>query len=374
MAGGKNLALKYAKQVDERFHRESQAMMALNNNYEFTGVETVKVYSIPVVAMTDYKRSGANRYGTPNDLTRNVQTMTVRKDRAFTFIIDKGDKIQSQMVSDAGKALSRQIREVCVPEFDSYVFRTLASTATARGAFSSEAITKSNAYEKFLAGMEYLGDRNVPDKGRVCFCSYRFANFLKQDSAFMKYGDASQQMLIKGVIGEVDGCKIVKVPASRLPAGAAFILTHPIAATGPKQLEDYKIHDNPPGISGWLVEGRLIYDCFVLNEKADAVYYHGSQPVIKNLIVITAATDTGKSTILVNSDMEGAKRYYVTAAKQSDLTALTYGSAITTSAWTELTSNGMEITPTGGHAYIRVVEVDAEDKPVASGDSVLNIG
>ena len=162
MAGGKNLASKFSKQIDERFARESQAMMALNNNYEFTGVETVKVYSIPVVAMTDYKRAGANRYGTPNDLTRNVQTLTVKRDRAFTFIIDKGDKLQSQMVSDAGKALSRQIREVCVPEFDSYVFNTLAAAATARGALDNTAATKENAYELFLNGQEYLGNRNVP--------------------------------------------------------------------------------------------------------------------------------------------------------------------------------------------------------------------
>ena len=74
MAGGMNLASKYAPEVDERFYRESQAVLALNNNYKFTGVQTVNVYSIPVVPMTDYKRSGANRYGTPNDLTRNVQT------------------------------------------------------------------------------------------------------------------------------------------------------------------------------------------------------------------------------------------------------------------------------------------------------------
>ena len=121
------------------------------------------------------------------------------------------------------------------------VFNTLAASATARGAIDNTAATKENAYELFLNGQEYLGNRNVPDKGRVCFCSYRFANLLKQDSAFMKYGDASQQMLIKGVIGEVDGCKIVKVPSSRLPAGAAFLLTHPVAATAPKQLEDYKI-------------------------------------------------------------------------------------------------------------------------------------
>lgn len=375
MAGGKNLASKYSKTVDERFARESQAMMALNNDYEFTGVETVKVYSIPVVPMVDYKRAGANRYGTPNDLTRNVQTMTVNRDRAFSFIIDKGDKIQSMMVSDAGKALARQIREVWVPEYDSYVFATLAAAATARGNYAKTAITKANAYEQFLNGMEALGNANVPDQGRVCFCSYRFANLLKQDSAFMKYGNASQEMLIKGVIGEVDGCKIVKVPSSRLPAGCAFIITHPIAATGPKQLEDYKIHDNPPGISGWLCEGRVIYDCFVLNEKAKAVYYHGSQEVLKILNVSTAATDTGKTTILIEpGSLEGTKRYYQTAADAAALTAVTYGTAITAASWTELTSNGLEITPTSGHTVVRVIEVDASNKPIASGDAVINIG
>ena len=62
-----------------------------------------------------------------------------------------------------------------------------------------------------LDGARQLGNQNVPDKGRVCFCSCKFANLLKQDSAFMRYGDAAQQMLIRGVIGEVDGCKIVKV-------------------------------------------------------------------------------------------------------------------------------------------------------------------
>ena len=369
---GINLATKYAKSVDERFHRESQAMLALNDNYEFTGAETVKVYSIPVVAMTDYKRTGTNRYGDPNDLARNVQSMTVKKDRAFTFIIDKGDKIQSQMVSDAGKALARQIREVCVPEFDTYVFKTLAAAATDRGATADTVITKDNAYEMFLNGMEWLGNRNVPDKGRVCFCTYKFANYLKQDSAFMKYGDSSQKMLVKGVIGEVDGCKIVKVPANRLPAGCAFLIAHPNAATAPKQLNDYKIHENPPGISGWLVEGRLIFDCFVLNEKADAVYYHCSQAVLKDLIVGTAATGMEESTVLVHSELEGENRWYITAATVGQLPTVTYGTAVDTSGWTQLKGASAVVNYEQGDKFIRVVELDAGGKPVAVGTNVLN--
>lgn len=271
-----NFAQLFAQKIDERFSRESQAAMALNNDYKFTGVKTVNVYSIPVVAMTDYQRTGSNRYGTPDDLGTNVQALTITKDRAWTFIIDKGDKIQSQMVLDAGKAVSRQLREVVIPEYDKHVFHTLAKAATAKGNTASTAATKTNAYELFLAGQEKLGDANVPDAGRVAFCSYKFANLLKQDSSFMKYSNLSQEMVVKGIMGEVDGVKIVKVPASRLPEGCSFILTHPVAATAPKQLSEYKIHEDAPGISGWLCEGRFIYDAFVLNEKANAIYYHGT--------------------------------------------------------------------------------------------------
>lgn len=190
----------------------------------------------------------------------------------------------------------------------------------------------------------------------------------------MKYGDKSQELLEKGVIGEVDGCKIVKVPASHLPAGAAFIITHSIAATAPKQLEEYKIHDNPPGISGWLIEGRFIYDCFVLNEKSNAIYYHGGQSIMKTLNVVTAPSDSGKTTIVVNAAKEGEKRYYMTAAAPSGLTALTYGTAITAADWTALTAASTEIAPTAGHTVVRVVEADAAGKPIAFGDAILNIG
>ena len=37
--------------------------------------------------------------------------------------------------------------------------------------------------------------------------------------------------------------------------------------------EDYTIHENPPGISGSLVEGRICYGAFVLDNKVKAIYY-----------------------------------------------------------------------------------------------------
>ena len=365
MAESRNLASKYAKQVDERFNRESQAMLAVNDDHDFVGVKTVNIYSLPTVAMVDYTRSGSHRYGVPDDLTRNVQTMTLQRDRAFTFIIDKGDKLQSQMVSDAGKALNRQLKEVWAPEFDAYVFRKLAATATQRGNYSTEPVTRDNAYELFLSAMEKLGNKNVPEKGRVAFCSYQFTNMLKLDPAFVKTGDSSQEMLAKGVIGEVDGCKIVRVPSSKLPSGCAFLITHKCAATAPKQLEEYKTHNNPPGISGWLVEGRVIYDCFVLREKADAIWYHGAQAVLRNLDVTAADLGDGTCKVLVNPEAESGCSWYYKVGEAAE--AVTYEQAV--SGWDKLAYSGAVVSADGG--VITVVEADGEGKARAVGTVVL---
>lgn len=372
-----NLAEKFSPKVDERFQRESFASGVVGSAYEFNGVKSVNVYSVPTAPMHDYNRhpgsAGTDRYGNAIDLQASIQKMEITRDRSFSFIIDQGDKLQSQMVMDANKALSRQINEVCIPEYDAYVFTTLAAKASALGNMSSTKPTKNNAYELFLAGQEFLGDHMAPDKGRMAVCSYNYANLLAQDPAFVRYGDMSQRMLTTGVIGEVDGVQIKRVPSSRLPNGCSCILTHPYASVAPEQLRDYKIHDNPPGISGWKVEGRLIYDCFILDNKVNGIYYIGGSGVLRTLDVQTAPSVTvGKSILLVAPSAEsGNSWYFKTGTAKTDVV---FGTAITTSEWTKLDASGTEITPTSSHTIVQVVEVDSTNKPVGHGIAKLNIG
>jgi hypothetical protein len=221
--------------------------------------------------------------------------------------------------------------------------------------------------------MEVLGNHDVPDKGRVCFCSYRFANLIKQDPAFMKGAETSQDMILRGVMGEVDGCRIVKVPSGRLPAGAAFLITHPMAAIGPKQLEEYKIHDNPPGISGWLVEGRFIYDCFVLEEKGDALYYLGAQEVLKYIDVLTAVSNAAndQTIVLINTEADtGHSFVYKAYASSGAAPEVAPGQALTD--WTAVKS-GDAVAPGDGMSMIMVAEVDADKKAVGTGTAKINM-
>ena len=85
--------------------------------------------------------------------------------------------------------------------------------------------------------------------------------------------DIGNDMRLKGVIGLLDGLTILKVPAARLPKQFGFMIAHPVATVAPTKLEEYRIHQDPPGISGSLVEGRICYDAFVLDNKKKAIYY-----------------------------------------------------------------------------------------------------
>lgn len=270
-----NYASKYAHKIDEKFTRESITSPAVSNDFDFVGVKTVNVYTIPTAPMNDYTVSGTSRYGAPSELENTVQEMTMSKDRSFTFTIDRGTYNDTQMSNAAGAALQRQLREVVVPEIDKYRFEKLVGGAAASSIVTGS-VTKNNAYDIFLTGAAALIDANVPLTGTTAFVSSNFYKYIKEDSSFIRNSDMAQDMLVKGQVGMVDGIPVVVVPTSYLPKNTELIITNQAALVSPVKLSEYKIHDNPPGINGWLVEGRVYYDAFVLNNKKNAIYVYKS--------------------------------------------------------------------------------------------------
>ena len=110
----------------------------------------------------------------------------------------------------------------------------------------------------------------------MAYISPAFYKAIKQDETFIKASDVAQEMLVRGMVGMVDGIRLITVPTSYLPENTMFMVTHPVATVAPVKLADYQVHDNPPGINGWLVEGRIYYDAFVLNNKKNIIYVHNT--------------------------------------------------------------------------------------------------
>lgn len=270
-----NLAEKFLPYVDEKFTQESKKSMLTNNDFDWSGAHTVKIYKVSTSAMNDYDRAGTgstnSRYGTVAGLDATTEEFTLKKDRSFTFAIDKLDTDETVSQLKAASALERQVREVVIPEVDSYVYNVMCTNAGTKA--TAKALTKSNIYTEILAGNQVLDDSDVPETGRVLLVTPATYTLMKQCTDITMETDIGNELRLKGVIGMLDGCTVIKVPSSRLPEKFGFMLAHPCATVAPTKLEDYKTHEDPPGISGSLVEGRINYDAFVLDNKAKAIYY-----------------------------------------------------------------------------------------------------
>ena len=272
-----NLVTKFQPYVDEIFKKESKKALVTNQDFDWTGAHTVKVYKISTGSMNDYDRAGTgsgvtgSRFGAVESLDATTEEFTLKKDRSFTFAIDKLDSDETAQQLAASTALARQQREVVIPEIASYVYGVMAAGAGTKP--KAVVLTPENIYDEITKGTNTLDNAEVPDESRVIIVSPDVYRLMKKSKDIVMETDIDSNLRKQGVVSNLDGAAVIKVPASRLPKNCGFILCHPSATVAPTKLEDYRVHQDPPGISGSLVEGRVCYDAFVLDNKKMAIYY-----------------------------------------------------------------------------------------------------
>lgn len=277
MANTINLVTAFRPLVDEKFSSESKKALLTNNDYDWTGAHSIKVYKVSTSDMNDYDRAGANtaknwsRFGPVAGLDATTEEMTLKKDRSFTFAIDKLDEDETAGQLQAASALARQLREKVISEIDTYVYGVMCNGAGNKPA--ATALTAENICGEIFKANTALDNSEVPETGRIIVVTPDIYLLMKQSKDIFLETDVAENMRLHGVIAQLDGAQIIKVPANRLPDKFGFMIAHPVATVAPTKLEDYRIHQDPPGISGDLVEGRVCYDAFVLENKAKAIYY-----------------------------------------------------------------------------------------------------
>lgn len=277
------LAIKFAPYVDEIFTAESKLSLLTNQDFDWTGAHTVKVYKIGTGTMNDYGRNGVagdnwSRYGKVESLSATTEEFTLKKDRSFTFAIDALDTDETAQTLAASTALARQQREVIIPEVDSYTYDVMSSGAGTKPA--AVTLTAENIYTEIIKANSALDNALVPETGRSIVVTPDVYVLMKQSKDIVMDTDIGNDLRLKGVISNLDGLNVIKVPASRLPEDFGFMVAHPCATVTPTKLESYNTHQNPPGINGQLVEGRIVYDAFVLDNKKKAIYYQQNKAAV----------------------------------------------------------------------------------------------
>ncbi len=275
-----DLVTSFRPYVDEQFKAESKKSLVTNSDFDWTGAHTIKVYKVSTSKMNDYQRTGkadGSRYGEIDNLDAVTEEMTLKKDRSFTFTIDKLDEDETGRALQAASALARQVREVVIPEVDSYVYMVMAENAGVKP--EPVQLTVNNIYDEITNATESMDDNEVLEDGRQLIVTPRTYRLMKKSPDIVLNTDMGEDLRIRGVVANLDGMNVVKVPSKRLPQNFGFMVCHPVATVAPTRLEDYKVHKDPPGISGSLVEGRVCYDAFVLDNKVNAIYYQAETEI-----------------------------------------------------------------------------------------------
>ena len=276
------LVEKYLPYVDEQFATESKKEYLTNQDFSFAGAHSVKIYKISTGKMNDYGRTGAtggnwSRYGAVESLNATTERKELTMDRSFTFAIDTLDTEETEGQLEAASALARQVREVVIPEVDTYTLGVMCENAGIKP--DAIELTSTNIFDEIFAAGSKMDEAEVPDTERILVVTPETILKMKQSKdASGRYQEMTNAVLDEakrklGFIGYLDGMDVLKVPASRLPENFGFMVVHPCATVAPTKLESFKTHNNPPGISGALIEGRIVYDAFVLDNKAKAIYY-----------------------------------------------------------------------------------------------------
>ena len=155
-----------------------------------------------------------------------------------------------------------------------YTYGVMCTNAGTKPA--AVALTADNIYDEICKASTALDNAEVPETNRVLVVTPETYRIMKKCKEIVLDTDIGQNLRLQGVISNLDGAAVQKVPANRLPSKFGFMLCHPLACTAPVKLSSAVLHDNPPGVSGWLVEGRYNYGAFVTDNKKKGIYYQAT--------------------------------------------------------------------------------------------------
>lgn len=320
---------KYASKIAERFTKRSITDAACGKDYSFVGARTVKLLSVNTAQEVPYDRSkGANRFGDPKNLDDEVQELTMTQQPAFTFVIDALDSSDQSIDKAAGKALRRQLDEVTVPGMDKYRLRQWVLGANIQQLLSA-APTKATIVEAILDVNAAMTDALVPLENRTLYIPTRYYKLLKQNPDFIGVDALGQEALVRGVVGEVDGCRVIPVPGGYLPDGVYFLIKYKGSTVDPVKLQQYDVLRKVQGYAGPVVQGVTYYDSFVIGARGDGLAVCGSSALILDGPTLTIASHA--VTAAAPSDVTGASiRYTVDGSNpRYSSTAQVYSAAVT---------------------------------------------
>lgn len=309
---------KYRNALVERFTHESYVKGHTSEEYEWEGVAAITVTAIKTSPLNDYTRNGQNRYGTSKEVEDENQRIAITQDKSFSLTVDNANFKQQSGQKKAGRVLKAQNDEQVVPFWDKYALRKWVNHAGVT-VISSATLTKSNIVAALMKANEHFINKGIKLKDVACYITPSNYTNLRLSPEFIGVEKLGEKSITTGMVGRCCNFDIIAVPEDYLPVGVEFLCAKKESVVLPLQINKTKVHQDPPGIDGILIEGHYLGDADVIFSKADGVYALLSSTASK-VATPTITADTGtiactteSATIMYTTD--GSNPRYSTTAK-----------------------------------------------------------
>lgn len=260
----------------EKFNIESETddLFTHDLDMEFSGVKTVHVKTVKSEPLQDYNRAKevgtGSRYGTTKEVGDHQTTYTMTQDKSLSLSIDKGNEKETFNQKQAGRVMKAERQERIVPTVDKYRLNKWAQEAGIHMALAA-APTKATILQQIMDLKTIMVDAGCPEKGIQLRVARKYSTTLKLSDEWVKVNDLAGKTLPKGTMGELDGMPTKFLTTGKMPPNVPFMLIHKGSCISPMKINDFKAHVDPPGLSGDLLEFRMMYDAFVMGHKAAGV-------------------------------------------------------------------------------------------------------
>lgn len=323
---------KYKEALMKGFDKKSEtdSLFTHELDMEFSGVKTVHVTSLKTEPMQNYNRSKAvgtgSRFGETKEVGDEVQTFTMTQDKSLPLSIDKGNNVEQFNMKKAGAVMKAHLDERIVPEVDKYRLEKWAKDGGIHVALDAEP-DRDTIAGQIIDLHNTMLDAGVPDTGVTLVISRKYMPMLKLSTEWTGLDSLGGKTLPKGTLGEFDGMPVKPMTSKKMPENVAFMILYKGSIISPKKINTFKGHVDPPGLSGDLLEFRMMYDAFVIGKKANGV----AVACLPGKVVATPTVNVESGAATITSTTSGATIYYTLDGSDPrySVEAKTYTAAVT---------------------------------------------